>query len=177
MRIRRRLYSQRQIIFVVDYNKCSIDRLRDWNLEEKRRGFEQINIPQYCRRCSGRLIYSGSGEYICQDCGFTMLDDWGIIKNYLIENGAASAVQISYATGVELSVINHYLDNGDIQVADGELYFMRCEKCGKPIPGGRFCDVCLNELTGGLKGAFSQRKMPAAANDSMQGMRRFKGKK
>ena len=117
-------------------------------------------VPTNCKRCSGVLIYKGEGLYKCSQCGREVLDDWGIIKNFLSDNGPASILEISYATGVDKSIIKHYLDQGDIQIADGEVYFLHCEKCGKAISGGRFCIECMQTLTGELKGAFMGNKPP-----------------
>jgi hypothetical protein len=60
------------------------------------------------------LVYLGLGEYKCEACGGTSLDDYGKVRNYIEKHGPNSAVHISEATGVKRSVVNLLLSEGRV---------------------------------------------------------------
>ena len=50
------------------------------------------NRPIRCEKCKGKLFYTGSGTYTCEDCEHVMLDDFGKVKAYLEEHGIGTII-------------------------------------------------------------------------------------
>ena len=58
--------------------------------------FRDIHIPRVCAKCGkANPAYKGVGEYRCDDCGFTMYDDFGVVRNYLEAHAGATQAQVS----------------------------------------------------------------------------------
>ena len=85
--------------------------------------------PICCEKCGGKLFYKGSGTYVCEDCGFRMLDDFGKIRQYTELYGPAPMAVIAKATGVSKEVITSYLKSGRMEIPEGSKYYLKCEKC------------------------------------------------
>lgn len=108
-----------------------------------------FNTPIKCDMCGHiTLIYDGVGEYRCEQCNNVMYDDYGIVRRYLEKNPGATQGQVSKITGVPTSVIRRLLKEGKIQIANGSYVFLHCERCGKDIRSGKYCDNCATELAG-----------------------------
>ena len=89
-------------------------------------GFDQlIDDPatMHCEECSGRMQNKGSGRFVCEECGWEHLTDFGIVKKYLEENGPRNAMQVSKDTGVHLSTIQRLLREGRLEALDGETEY------------------------------------------------------
>lgn len=121
--------------------------------------FEQMVLekkPSKCPECGEKLIFEGGGSYRCQKCETVVLDNFGKIKKYLDENGAASCITIARATGVRREIIEQMLKEGRLEIPDSSEYFIKCERCGCDIRYGRFCPECINKLAGGIKAIFNE---------------------
>lgn len=124
------------------------------------RGVEELIMnrrPVFCKKCGGKLFYQNSGEYICEDCGASELDDFGKIKRYLDKNGPTPATTISEKTGVALEIVNLFLKNGRLEIPEGSDFYIRCERCGCSLRFGRYCYDCTKELAGQLKGVMFEQ--------------------
>ena len=108
--------------------------------------------PIFCKKCGGKLFYQSGGVYQCEDCGSEELDDFGVIKVYLEENGPSPATDIADGTGVPLEIVNLFLRYGRLEILEGSKYFIKCERCGCALRYGRFCYDCTKELTHKLLG-------------------------
>lgn len=112
------------------------------------------DTPVHCKNCGGKLEYKGSGRYKCQICGTIKLDNFGKVREYIEENGPASAMEISMATGISVTQIGEYLRKGRLEVPENSNVFIHCERCGCDIRYGRFCPECARELANDVKRAF-----------------------
>ncbi len=131
--------------------------------------------PTFCPICTGSLEYSGLGEYRCEQCGATILDDFGKVRKFLEKNGPSPAVIISEGTGVPVSKINDFLKEGRIEIPDGSDVYIQCEKCGTEIRFGRFCPSCAAGLAKSIQGALVSGEVPKHKRSDGQGMH-FLGK-
>lgn len=77
----------------------------------------------YCEECSGRMQNMGSGRFVCTECGWEHLSDFGIVKKYLAENGPRNAMEVSRDTGVNLPTIQRLLREGRLEALDGETEY------------------------------------------------------
>lgn len=100
------------------------------------------HVPRYCKKCNGVMIFRGVGEYQCEDCGYVDYDDYGKVRLYIEAHKGATAVEIEAATGVSQRAIRRMLRESRIEVAEGSKMFLHCERCGKEIRSGRFCEEC-----------------------------------
>lgn len=109
-----------------------------------------FNTPLKCEMCGHvKLIYDGIGEYRCEQCGYLMYDDYGVVRNYLEKNPGATQGEVSKATGIPTSVIRRLLKEDKIQIAPGSIVFLHCEMCGADIRSGRLCDRCSRGISVG----------------------------
>ncbi len=104
--------------------------------------FGDYNIPYICRECGGIMIFRGVGEYCCEDCKAVDYDDYGKVRLYIEKRAGATAPEIERATGVSQKKIRNMLREKRFQIAADSVSFLHCEKCGKSIRCGRFCDEC-----------------------------------
>ena len=110
--------------------------------------------PICCEKCGGKLFYKGSGTYVCEDCGFKMLDDFGKIRQYTELYGPAPMAVIAKATGVSKEVITSYLKSGRMEIPEGSKYYLQCEKCGCSIRSGRICERCASGSSSDARAIF-----------------------
>jgi flagellar operon protein (TIGR03826 family) len=106
-----------------------------------------------CKRCG--KIFPYRGVNVCNDCFDQEEKDFEDVKAYLEEHPGASTLEVSSKTDVEVRTITRFLREGrleaeGIQVIDSDL---TCDKCGKPIIMGRYCDDCTKKLQAELKAA------------------------
>ena len=73
--------------------------------------------------CSGIMVFKGGGSYVCEDCGYEFLTEFGRLKRYIYENGPKNAFELSIATGVSRKTIQEYVRDGRLEaVAETATY-------------------------------------------------------
>ena len=102
----------------------------------------RLNIPTYCEKCGGVMIFKGVGEYKCEDCGNLEYDDYGKARNYIEKHPGATSAEVSTATNVSQKSIRAMLREERLEIAPNSNTFLRCEICGADIRYGRFCKKC-----------------------------------
>jgi len=102
-----------------------------------------MNIKN-CVRCGRIYVYDGYS--LCIDCRRADEEDFNKVKEYLDENPGANVMEVSEATGVETKKIIQFLREGRLEVKDETNLILDCERCGKPIKTGRFCEKCSKEM-------------------------------
>ena len=102
----------------------------------------KLNIPTYCEKCGGVMVFKGVGEYKCEDCGCLDYDDYGKARNYIEKHPGATSAQVSAATGVTQKAIRGMLKDERLEIAANSSVFLKCEICGTEIRSGRFCRKC-----------------------------------
>ena len=130
-----------------------------------------------CQQCSGKMIYKGSGCYVCESCGEEYLTEFGKVKRFINTYGPSNALTISRETGVSRSKIQHFLREGRVEVVeDGLSGVSFCASCGVPIRSGKYCIVCQSRMAGttshvdkGLYNAASENQLV-----DQKGQKRFK---
>lgn len=97
-----------------------------------------------CSKC-GR-VFAYVGNEICSRCATSDIDDFKKVKEYLYDNPGATIVEVSEETGVDEKKILRYLRESRIEIREADNLLLDCERCGKPIQSGRFCDRCVTEM-------------------------------
>jgi len=103
-----------------------------------------------CPKC-GRVFPAGSGRDICGKCMELEDDDYGLVRKYVRDHPRSTVIEVSEETGVSEDVILQYLRDGRL-VSNSFSEIITCERCGKSIRAGKYCDSCLNVINAQLKG-------------------------
>ena len=92
-----------------------------------------------CKMC-GRLFNVLNNERICPACQKKLEDKFHEVKEYLEEHPGASVEQTAtdndISTATEAGIV--------------------CEKCGKPIRTGRFCERCKERMANEFQNAYQK---------------------
>lgn len=115
-----------------------------------------------CRQC-GRLFQS-LGNNICPGCVEELDKSFEMVKNYIYDNPDANVLEISKATGVPEKQVLEFLREGRLFINNPEEV-IQCERCGKPLNGGRYCAACQAALENALG---SVAPSPSASKDQAE---------
>ncbi|OPJ56057.1 TIGR03826 family flagellar region protein [Alkalithermobacter paradoxus] len=105
-----------------------------------------------CRKC-GRAFGSVNGEQYCSKCRDDDHDDFIKVRDYLYDNPGATVKEVSEETGVSEKKILKFLKEERIEIADEANAILSCERCGKSIKSGKYCQKCKTELQKELSNA------------------------
>ncbi len=94
-----------------------------------------------CRKC-GKMFNYIMGPPICPVCREKIEKKFHEVKEYVREHKAASMNQISEDCGVERKQIEQWVREERLVFSDESPIKLYCEKCGKYITTGRFCEQC-----------------------------------
>lgn len=119
---------------------------------------EAINMEmRNCKKC-GRVFAAGFGEKICLECKEKEDEMFTVVKDYIYDHPHATVKEISQETEVEEETILRYLREGRIEVAEDSLSLLTCEKCGKSIKSGKYCNECAAKLSNALNTALDNAR-------------------
>lgn len=108
-----------------------------------------------CAEC-GRL-FAYQGRNICSRCLEKEDEQYTIVRKYVRDHSGASIFEVADATGVEEDKILQFLRDGRLE-SKGFTNVLECERCGRQISSGRYCQRCLAELGNELKEALPADK-------------------
>jgi uncharacterized protein (UPF0212 family) len=97
-----------------------------------------------CSHCKRTFQQNGSGT-LCSICATQEELVFKEIKEYLEKNPGASMSGIVYALNVTVSQIKKFLREDRLYIIDEKTSFLKCEKCGRTIRSGVYCDECERE--------------------------------
>ena len=106
-----------------------------------------------CRRCGRMYNYIG-GAPICLDCKNADEEVFKRIKDYLYQFPGATLSQVALDCDVSVEKIKMFLREGRLEITDGANIILECERCGKSIKTGRFCNECQNQLHNDITGSY-----------------------
>ncbi len=106
-----------------------------------------------CRRCGRMYNYIG-GPPICLDCKNADEEVFKRIKDYLYQFPGATLSQVALDCDVSVEKIKMFLREGRLEITDGANIILECERCGKSIKTGRFCNECQNQLHNDITGSY-----------------------
>ncbi|AOT70032.1 TIGR03826 family flagellar region protein [Geosporobacter ferrireducens] len=107
-----------------------------------------------CRKCGRIFQYDGFNKN-CERCRKNEEEDFRRVKEYLYDNPGATISEVSQETEVEEDLILKYLRQGRLEITgEGGSLVLDCERCGRAIRTGRFCDQCAEEMAKEMRGAF-----------------------
>lgn len=113
-----------------------------------------------CKKCGRIFQYDGINKK-CDRCRKGEEEDFARVKEYLYDHPKATISEVAQETEVEEDLILRYLRQGRLEiVGEGGSLVLDCERCGRSIKTGRFCDQCTHEMTAELKAAFKPADRP-----------------
>lgn len=110
-----------------------------------------------CKLC-GRIFNYVVGPIYCPACKEGMEAKFQEVKEYVREHRGVSMTEVAEACDVEVAQIRQWLREDRLEVTQDSALFLNCEKCGKAIRSGRFCEKCKNEVTQGFKDIISSSR-------------------
>lgn len=102
-----------------------------------------------CRSCK-RIFQYVAGPEICHECREAEEELFQKVKAYLKEHPGANTYEINQETGISAKLVEKFLRQGRLEVAPDSVLALGCERCGKKITTGRYCNECANEVTNQL---------------------------
>ncbi|HHW98002.1 MAG TPA: hypothetical protein GX738_00045 [Firmicutes bacterium] len=109
-----------------------------------------LNVAN-CPRC-GR-IFAKTVRNLCPDCLAEEEELYQIVYRYLRDNPKSTVQQVSENTGVPEERILAFLRQDRIMTSEWTYLTYPCERCGKQINSGRYCEGCTVEMQQSLDAA------------------------
>jgi len=98
-----------------------------------------------CERC-GKLYRSNGFYKLCPSCWEFDEFDFRRIKEYLSNHPGAKIFEVSTALDISVGKIKRYLRESRLEIIEKENRFLFCDKCGKSIRTGKYCDECYRSM-------------------------------
>lgn len=103
-----------------------------------------------CKSCGNLFNYSGRN--ICPTCARKLEEKFVQVKAFIRENPNASIATVSEENEVSVNQIRNWIREERLILSQESAIGIECERCGKPIRVGRFCDDCKKQVTQDLQG-------------------------
>lgn len=110
-----------------------------------------------CRSC-GRMFNALASEKICASCARKLEDKFQQVRKYLEEHPKAPLDDVAKDNEVSVKQIKQWVREERLVFSEDSMVGVECEKCGKMIRSGRFCDTCKGNLANTLQDAYQKPK-------------------
>lgn len=115
-----------------------------------------------CPRCG--KIFTYISRPICNSCLDMEENEFKVVKEYIYDNPGASISEVSAATEVSVEKIMRFLREERLEISsDNNNLMLECERCGRAIKSGRFCENCKADINKDFKREFGLDKKPEAS--------------
>lgn len=111
-----------------------------------------------CRKCR-RIFNYVMGPILCPNCREAEEEKFQEVKKYVQENRRCGMQEVSEACDVTLNQIQQWLREERLVLSDDSPMGIGCEKCGKMIKSGRFCQECVNQMTNSFQSVTTPKQM------------------
>jgi flagellar operon protein (TIGR03826 family) len=111
-----------------------------------RKGGRMMGDIRNCKECGRLFQYTGFSK-VCPKCKEEDEKNFKKVKEYLYDHPRAILTEVSEALEVPEDKILRYLREGRLEIVgeQGSL-ILECERCGRAIRTGRFCEECAIEI-------------------------------
>lgn len=106
-----------------------------------------------CRSCKRLFNYLG-GQPICPECKEAIEKKFYQVKEYIRDNPQAGMQTVADDMEVDVKQLRQWVKEERLQFSADSDVAMQCEKCGKKIYTGRYCDACKSNMANSLSDAF-----------------------
>lgn len=121
---------------------------------------EFMNVRN-CRKCK-RLFNYVTGQVLCNACREEMEVKFQEVKMYIKDNPHSDIRQVAEDCDIDPMQIRQWIREERLCFSDDSPIGIACERCGKTIRTGRFCEQCKAEMTNGLNQAMSSTPRSSA---------------
>lgn len=121
-----------------------------------------------CRVCKKLFNYL-QGPIICPSCQEEMEKKFAQVKNYVWDNKNATIEMIAEANDVPIKQIQQWIREERLQFGEDAIGGIPCEKCGKMIKSGRFCDDCKGGMMNALDSVKKKEVKPVVKKRERDG--------
>ncbi len=126
-----------------------------------------------CKKCRRMFNYI-SGVPLCPNCRERLEEKFRQVKEYLQEHNNASIADVAEECDVEEKQLRQWIREERLVFAKGVDTGVVCERCGRPIPTGRYCEKCKFEVVTDLKSSFKATAVtPPPAETSHENKMRY----
>lgn len=126
---------------------------------------------QNCRNCK-RIFNYITGERICPACKDLLEEKFQEVKKYVEENPGVNANVVAEECETTIRQIKKWVREERLVFSDDSLVGLECERCGKMVHSGRFCDACAGGLADAMNNAF-RKEIVLKKKQSGAGKMRF----
>ncbi len=123
-----------------------------------------------CQKC-GRVFQAEEiGQKHCMRCRTDEEDLFLKAREFIYDNPQTNVMEVSTELEIDEDLILKWLRQGRLELK-GEGVGYGCDRCGKSIQSGRFCQACQAELKNGFNDAIAadkknEKPAPAAPVDN-----------
>lgn len=117
-------------------------------------------------------IFMSNGEKVCPNCVQAQADMEVVVVDYVRDHPKCKIPEIMEETGAPEHLIRRLIEEGRFVQLGVNLSYP-CQKCGKPIVAGKYCEDCLSEMQENLQSVqqgISKSAEEAAAAERGHGM-------
>lgn len=111
-----------------------------------------------CRGCGRLFNYIQGGSFLCQACLDELEEKFKVAKDFIRENKSASIHEVADKADVSVKQIEKWVREERLIFADDSPVGIACEKCGKMIRSGRFCETCKSSMANNLSEVYQEKK-------------------
>ncbi|MDD2432482.1 MAG: MerR family transcriptional regulator [Clostridia bacterium] len=104
-----------------------------------------------CPECG--KIFNFLRTNLCPECQKKDEQYFRTVRRYIAQHPGVSAIEVSKNTGVSEEKILRFLREGRLSIGTKKEVKYECELCRQPVFSGRYCALCQEKLTSGLKKA------------------------
>ena len=114
-----------------------------------------------CRGCGKLYNYIG-GPYrnLCPNCIEKIEEKYLEVKEYIQDHHNATMTEVAEECDVSTRQIEQWVREERLYFSDDSPYGIGCERCGKIIKTGRFCDSCRNDMANTFQNAYQKKEAP-----------------
>jgi len=117
-----------------------------------------MNVIQ-CKSC--KKLFQSLGERVCDKCHRQLDDDFVKVRDYIYENENSTIDNVAEDTGVSKKTIMQLLEEGRLVLAGpGGVGVLFCTACKKPIPSGKMCKECEDDVKDAMRSKISSAEEP-----------------
>ncbi|MCR5650334.1 MAG: hypothetical protein K6F86_04065 [Lachnospiraceae bacterium] len=116
-----------------------------------------------CRKCNKIFSTLAGFNTVCPECRKKDEEDFKRVKSFVWDHPGVTVDEAAEICNVSPKDIKEWLREERLSLADGSVAdFLTCDRCGKPILKGRFCEKCKADMVTDLKHATEKPKMSGA---------------
>lgn len=103
-----------------------------------------------CKKCGRVFNYIGSTTPYCPSCMKVLDEKYEAVKQYIYDNPGANINVVSEEMDVSVQQLRQWVKEERLSFAEGSMVGVDCERCGKMIRTGRYCQDCKGKVLGDL---------------------------